>query len=417
MPRNPLCVKTLSVFAALMLTVAVLTGCSGGVSDINPWGSPKTENSVPQQPTAAAVPPVMTPGAAVVPPVAPHPMGHAPAKVGILVPLSGKGSDAGQAMLNAAQLALFDLGDNAFELMPRDTQGTPEGARAAAESAVKDGARLLLGPIFAADVRAVAPVAASNTVNVIAFSTDWTVASTNTFIMSFLPHSQVKRVLEYAASRGIKRVAIIAANDAYGNVTAAAFDTAARQLGLTNVAAIRFDPAKGVTEDQLRSYTAANGTAPFQAVLIAADSSRSATISKQLTKNGLTPNIVKRLGTGLWDDPAGLKNPELQTGWYAASSPTTRTNFENNYRKTYSETPLRIASLAYDATALAAVLAKSGKGFDRAAVLNPNGFSGIDGIFRFRPDGLVDRGLAILEIRNGQAVVIEDAPRTFQNQR
>ncbi len=409
MPRNHVSVKTLFMvlgFAAMML----LTACSGGES-FNPWETPNATPTTSQLPPGQ-VQPHTIPGADTAAPVSP--VGKT-AKVAILVPLSGKGSEAGQDMLNAAQLALFDLGDNSFELMPRDTLGTPEGARNATEAAIRDGAQLLLGPVFAADVRAASPVAMGGNKSVIAFSTDWTVANSSTFIMSFLPHTQVKRVLEYASTRGITRVALIAPNDAYGNVVAAAFDSTARKQGMTAVASIRFNSAGAVTPDQLRPLMATNGAAPVQAVLIAADPSKSASISALLTQQGLTPALVKRMGTGLWDDPSAFTQTELQGAWYAASSPAQRATFENNYQKTYGKKPLRIASLAYDATALAAVLAKSGQGYDRSAILNPNGFSGIDGIFRFRPDGLVDRGLAILEIRSGTAVTVDDSPRTFQS--
>ena len=407
MARNSVC-----AFILFIATAVLLSGCSGG--DIgNPWGatqrSGQFETAPTQTPTGATAPAM--PG-----PALPAPGANAgqPAKIALLVPLTGKGSDAGQAMLNAAQLALFDLGNNSFELMPQDTQGTADGARQAAEMAIRDGAQMLLGPIFAADVRNVSPVAAASGKNVIAFSTDWTVATPNTFIMSFLPHSQVRRVVDYAVSKGITRLAIIAPDDAYGNVTAAAFDAQLRRRNLAPVTSLRFTGA-GLRPDQLATLSPVNGQMPFDAVLIAADIARSAAISTQLTQAGLPGTQVRRLGTGLWDDPSVAGNPALQGAWYAASNPSGRAIFEQNYLRTYGTKPLRIASLAYDATALTAVMAKSGYGYDRQAILNPNGFSGIDGIFRFRPDGIVERGLSILEIRNNQAVVIEDQPRTFQN--
>ena len=82
--------------------------------------------------------------------------------------------------------------------------------------------------------------------------------------------------------------------------------------------------------------------------------------------------------------------------------------------------PPRLSSLAYDATALAAVLARTGQqrtgqpAFDRAALSNPNGFAGIDGIFRFNGSGLVERGLAVLEIRQRRIIEVDPSPKTFQ---
>jgi branched-chain amino acid transport system substrate-binding protein len=121
-------------------------------------------------------------------------------KVALLVPMSGKHADLGQAMMQSAQLALFDMGYDKIELMPQDTKGTPEGARVAAQQALNDGAQLILGPVFAGEARAVAPIAQQRNVNVITFSTDWTLAQNNVFVMGFLPFTQVERIVQYAAA-------------------------------------------------------------------------------------------------------------------------------------------------------------------------------------------------------------------------
>jgi branched-chain amino acid transport system substrate-binding protein len=133
---------------------------------------------------------------------------------------------------------------------------------------------------------------------------------------------------------------------------------------------------------------------------------------------------TKLIGTGLWDDAQSGQNGQgslLQGGWYAAPDPKLRADFEKRYKQTFGQTAPRLASLGYDATALATVLASTQTGFSglgstpfsKTALLNPSGFAGIDGIFRFRPDGLIDRGLAVLEMRGNQAVVIDPAPKRF----
>ena len=123
---------------------------------------------------------------------------------------------------------------------------------------------------------------------------------------------------------------------------------------------------------------------------------------------------------GLMDD-AGLANDaNLDGAWFAAPSPSARRAFEKRYGDVYGIKPLRLASLAYDATALAAILARSSfdetgaPSYDYNALTNPNGFSGVDGIFRFRPDGISERGLAVLEFQNGSIKVVDEAPETFQ---
>lgn len=350
-------------------------------------------------------------------------------KVAILIPMSGGSADVGNAILNAAQLALFDTGITNFELMPRDTKGTAEGAREAAMSAVSEGAQLILGPLFADEVRAAAPVAQSMNISMVAFTTDFRQAGGNTYIMGFMPFGQVARIAYYAAAKGLKHVGVIAPQGEYGDTVLQAWNMSARPAGLQTVDVLRFrpnDPGLAAAVQRFSRQDArklANGTVappPFDAIFLPAGSGDASAIANLLTYYDLDAKAVKRLGTGLWDDPAIAREQNLDGGWFAAPDPKARIVFEKKYRDAYGQTPPRLASLGYDATALAVVLAKTGlksgpaPAFNREAITNPNGFAGIDGIFRFRPDGLAERGLAILELRNSQSVVIDPAPRTFQ---
>lgn len=406
MLRNALCAKKLFSVFILALTISLLSACAGGMRD--PWNQPQQSASA--QPSVETVSPVIA-----APVVA---QSARAAKVALLLPLSGKGSDTGQAMLNAAQLAIFDLGANTFELIPRDTMGTPDGARKAAEGAMAEGAQLILGPIFAADAKAVTPIALQKGLGLLSFSTDTSVAGGTSFVMGFLPQTQIRQVIDYSAAQGMPRIALIAAQDAYGDIAASTFDTYVRQRNLMNAGIVRFNGNTGPTPEQIKQLVSKGtgpGTKPFDAVLIAASGVQSAMISGQLTSAGLPPSLVKRLGTGLWDQADVARQPNLQGAVYAASSPTMRQKFETRYQQTYGENAPRLATLAYDATALAIVLARSGQDYTRPNLSNPNGFSGIDGIFRFTSDGLVERGLAILEIRNNSTVVVREAPSSFQS--
>lgn len=345
--------------------------------------------------------------------VAPVPMSPVVSNVGaqkiaMLLPLTGRANDVGEAMLNAAHLAMSDLGVNQFELMPRDTAGTPEIARAVAETSIQEGATLILGPLFAEDTKAVAPIAAQKNVNVISFSTDVGAVSNNSFILGFLPQSQIARVIDFSISSNKKNIALIAPRDSYGDASTRAFDLVMGARGLTPSSIIRYTGAKpSVTDLNALKNSGVN------AVLIASHGTAANTISEQLNAIGLPSQSVTRLGTGLWDQADAARMPALQGAFYAASSPTARARFEKRYRDVYGVQPLRLASLGYDAVALAIVLHKSGRGFDRTSLLNPNGFAGVDGIFRFRSDGLNERGLAIMQIENNTARIVQEAPQTF----
>lgn len=380
-------------------------------------------------------------------------------KVGLLLPLSGERASLGQAMLKAAQMALFDIGQGSFQMIPHDTKGTPEGARAAAELAVKDGTQLILGPVFAPSVRAAKRVAQNADIPMISFSTDWTLAGGNTFIMGFLPFDQVERVVAYAAARSIWKVGVLAPETDYGNAVLQAYNNAAYARGLTTVKIQKFEPGsknlspiirefsdyddrleiinqkirplKAILKENPRNTQAVQellqleGTGisqeiPYDAILLPVGGDLARAITNLASHYDLPPSAVRRLGTGLWDDPGLAAEPSLEGAWFAAPSPHNREAFEARYKKAYKTPPPRLSSLAYDATALAAVLTQKGlqttgaPAFKKSDITNPNGFAGIDGIFRFRQSGIVERGLAVLEFRDGQIIIVDPAPQTFE---
>jgi ABC-type branched-subunit amino acid transport system substrate-binding protein len=429
------------------LALLVLAGCSGGSGYNTPWvykseapapaqSAPVSTAHIPAQPQTppqmpGAFPQQNTLGTA---PSAPAPQGDLPGvKVAILLPLSGPNATLGQSMLNAAQVALFDVGYNNFQLVPYDTGAGAAGGAQAAQTAINEGASLILGPLFADSVRAAKAVAARSNVNIVAFSTDWTLADNHTFLMGFLPFGQVERVVSYAAAHGLNKLGVLAPKDAYGEAALQSYQNASSRNAIQTVAQKVFIPGSQSLGDEIKAFAqyekrasmGANGTIavqppPFNAVFIPAGDTTIRTVSNLMTQAGLPPETVKRLGTGLWDDPALASDKSLNGSWFAAPSPNLRRDFEQRYLSLHGSAPPRLATLAYDATALAAVLAQTGlqssgtPAFDSTSITNPNGFAGIDGIFRFRQNGLVERGLAVLEFRNGQAVVIDEAPQSFE---
>lgn len=379
-------------------------------------------------------------------------------KIGLLLPLSGEKKDLGQSMLNAAQMAMFDAGGAGFELLPRDTRGTPAGAREAAQSAAENGASLILGPLFAGSVKAAKPVVSRYSLNMIAFSTDWNLADNNTFIMGFLPFAQVQRISEYAARNNITRVGILAPNDLYGNVVTKTFREYARMKNIEIVDTVHYNPLQKDLSPAIRTFTdydrrvrlldyhketlqksiAANpadeqlalqmaeleklssyGDVPFDAVFMPMGGDQAIVLANLLSYYDLGPDEVIRLGTGLWDDASLAREPHMNGALYAAPPTKMRADFEKRYRQLYGESSPRLSSLAYDATALAAVLvsrsSEEGKQiFNRRVITNPNGYAGIDGIFRFRPDGLIERGLSVLKYEKGKIKEADLAPSTFE---
>jgi branched-chain amino acid transport system substrate-binding protein len=335
--------------------------------------------------------------------------------VALLLPLSGPSGALGQAMLDAAQMALFDLADERLELVTRDTKGTPDGAGAAAQQVLSQGAQIILGPLLASEVGAVKPIAQAAHVPVIAFSTEMQLAGQGVYLMGFLPSEEVARVTAYAHAQGRNRFAVLAPRTAYGQVVADAVKAAVAASGASLSHVEFYDPALNGMAAAVRRF--AGEGVDYDALFLPEGGARLKVLAPQLPYFKIDPDQVKFLGTGLWDDPNIGTEPALNGGWYAAPAPEARAPFEQRFTQLYRHAAPRLATLGYDATALAAVLARAPQGadFSEQAITNPNGFSGLDGIFRFRADGQVQRGLAILQVRRGGNVIIEPPPQTFQS--
>lgn len=376
------------------------------------------------EPPVLPAAPTVTPPAAVPPPETsaatpgiPAPSVNANGKVTVamLLPLSGPSGPLGQAMLDAAQMALYDLASEQLELITGDTKGTADGAAAAAQQAIGQGAQLILGPLLAAEVQAVKPIAQGAHVPVIAFSTETQLAGNGTYLMGFLPSEEVARVTNYAHAQGHNRFAVLAPSTPYGQVVAAAVKTAVAAAGASLSRVEFYDPTLNSMAAAVRSF-AAEGV-DYDALFLPIGGAGLKVLAPQLPYFKIDPDQVKFLGTGLWDDPGLGAEPALDGGWYAAPAPQARAAFEQRFATLYQHPPPRLATLGYDAMALAAVLARAPQGadFSDTAIANPNGFSGLDGIFRFRGDGLVQRGLAVLEVQHGGDAIIDPPPQSFEN--
>ncbi len=351
-----------------------------------------------------------------------------PVKVALLVPLSGANADLGKAMLEAAQLALFTTAGEQLTLIPRDTAGS-DGAAGAARSALSEGASLIIGPLLAAEVEAVKPVAQGAKVNVIAFSTATTLAGGNVFLMGFLPKQEVSREVAFARDRGLSRLAALVPNSQYGQVMTEALREAASASGSTVVKVERLDPRAGDAAAAVKrllgtSSAGASGAgassaanASFDVLLLPEGGAQLKQIARQLKDAGIDRAQVRLLGSGLWDDASIGGEPALYGGWFASSPPEPRREFDSRFQKTYGHPAPRLASLAFDAAALAAALARQGgaEPFSHDAILNPNGFTGVDGLFRFTSQGLVQRGLAVFEVTPNGNEVVGPAPQNFQD--
>ena len=327
-------------------------------------------------------------------------------RVALLVPTSGREGAVGRSLANATQLALLDTGNEKVRITTYDTAG---GAGAAARRAVAEGAELILGPLLAEDVRAVAPIARAAGVPVIGFSNDTGVAGGGVYLMAPLPAASIERVVGYARGRGVTTFAGLMPAGVYGERSSTAFLRAVEAAGGQVTALETY--AGGSSAAALARLAA---KAPFGAVLIA-DGSRVAALLAPAVRKG-SPG-VHILGTDRWNSEAGLRTQAALNGaWFASVPNGLYQQFVAKYRARFGEDPFRLSSLGYDAVLLTVRIARDwpvGQRFPEARLRDAGGFAGLDGAFRFGRDGLADRGLEVQEVRGGQIVTVSPAPAGF----
>lgn len=339
-----------------------------------------------------------------------------PVRVGVLLPFSNGSSATRQlaaSMMKAAEMALFDSGHRDILLMSADERSGGSEAAAGARQLLAEGAEIIIGPLFAPSVSAVAPIARDHAVPVIAFSTDRAVAGDGVYLLSFQPENQVRRIVSYAVAQRHSGLAALVPRTAYGTRVAQAFRDSVATAGARMADLETFTPEAGEIATPVQAVVNARP----DAILIAQSGPVLRNIAATLAADGDSSRQVQYLGTGLWDDPATADEPDLTGAWFAAPDPDAERAFEDRYRTIYASDAPPLAALAYDAVSLVSLLSSGPPyhRFTRDALTDPNGFSGIDGIFRFAADGSSEYGLAVVKIvPGGGFAVVSPAPKTFQ---
>jgi branched-chain amino acid transport system substrate-binding protein len=333
------------------------------------------------------------------------------AKVALILPLTGNAASAGLSMKNAGEMALAEFNNPNIQLIVKDDGGTAQGAAAAAQQAVAEGAEIILGPLFAQGAAAAGQVAQQAGIPVLSFSTDASVAKNGVYLLSFLPQTDVERIVSHAVKSGRRSFAAILPEDAYGTVVEGAFQESVAKNG-----------ARVVALERYAAHDAAQMKAAIQRVAQAARGAdaifvpdNAPAIAAALSAAGVDLRRAVLLGTGIWDDPQVLNAPAVAGGLYAGPDTTGWNAFSQRYRTRYSSDPVRTATLAYDAVLLAAALnqTQGSARFQPGTLTNPAGFQGIDGIFRLKSNGLNERGLAVLKVQPGGSQVVAPAPKSF----
>ena len=377
-----------------------------------------------------------------------------PVVVGLLLPLSGPARPLGIAMQRAAEIAFFDLAGPRLTLRFYDTGGIAEGATTATRAALDAGAELLLGPVFAPAVRAAADARGDAAVPILAFSNDAPVAGDGVFILGPRPEEQIARVLSHAADQGVRRLGVFLPANLYGDLVRETVAALAPQLGISVTRTAFFEPGAPDAPQKIRAFADfprrkaalqaerkalagrsdviskralkrlegldSLGDPPYEAVLLPVGGAELRRLAPHFAYYDIDPRRVRYLGTALWNDPTLSTEPALRNGVFAALSPDNGQPFKERYQKAFDTPPPGLAALAFDAVSLAAVLQLSADpvaetAFTLSRLTQAEGFSGVTGLFRLLPNGLNQRGLALMTITANGLETLDPAPSRFDD--
>ena len=340
-------------------------------------------------------------------------------QVALLVPSgSGQSHDEllARGLQNAARLAISDLGGSRIDLRVYPTAGNPAQAQSQAVKAVSEGAKIVLGPVYAHEANAVGVALAGQGINVLSFSNNTEIAGGNVFVMGPTFQNTAARLSRYAVKQGKSRIIVVHDQNIAGEIGARAIQGGITAAGGQVAGVKSYEVSQNGIIAAAPGIAAAARNANAQAVFMTATTDVALPLISQLLRdNGLAPPATAMIGLTRWDIPsATLALPGVQGGWFAMPDPALYQQFQSRYQAAYGEPPHPISGLAYDGIAAIGALMKRGNApFSAAALTQGSGFVGVNGIFRLRPDGTNERGLAVATIQNNQLSILDPAPRSF----
>ena len=339
-------------------------------------------------------------------------------EVALLVPSgSGDASDEllARSLENAARMAISDLGGVQIDLRIYPTAASPAQAASAAQQAIAEGAKIIVGPLRAEEANAAGVAVAASGVNVLSFSNNPAIAGGNVFVLGPTFENSARRLAGYAVRSGKGRVMVVSDQNTGGEAGRDAILRGVAAAGGSVVAQGSYEFSQNGIIQAIPGIAEQAKSSGAQAVFLTADAAGALPlVSQLLSENGVSPTTYQYIGLTRWDIPAAtLALPGVQGGWFAIPDPALYAQYQNRYAAAFGEPPHPVSAVAYDAIAAIGALAKKGSGFDRAALTQGAGFAGVNGVFRLRPDGTNERGLAVAQIQSGSVVVIDPAPRSF----
>ena len=392
--------RLLNVFAPAFLALA-MASCQIGQLNMPGFGQSGNTPAAPKAP-------------AVLPQANGEIIGNGAVRVALLAPMSAPGNAGmvGKELRNAARMAMQDFGQNTIQLVVKDTAGRPADAQTKASEAIQEGASAVLGPLFSASVSAASAITLPANRPLIAFSSDPRRARRGVYLMSFSPKADIGRTINFAISRGSTSFVALLPNGAYGDLAETTMRETLQKGGARLLGIQRYDH----TSASILSAAGAIATAAKEAaaIYIPDGGSVPSSMVAALKRSGVDTNGKMLLGSGQWET-AKLSGGNLNGAYFAGRDKRQFSAFANRYSAAYGKAPASTAGLAYDAVSMAAGLVRrhGKRAFEATKIESRNGYSGVNGIFRFKPDGSAERGLVVYQVQAGAARIASPAPSTF----
>ncbi|WP_170402611.1 penicillin-binding protein activator [Ruegeria arenilitoris] len=343
-----------------------------------------------------------------------------PVPVALLVPAgSGQAGDAelARSLENAARLAMADLQNVKIDLRVYDTRGSSNTAAEVAQRAVADGAKIIVGPFYSQATNSAGLAVLNSGVNVLSFSNNTSIAGGNVFVLGYTFDNTANRLVSFAGSQGKSNMVIVHSDDTAGQLGQAAIATALSGSRVNNAGSVGYSRSQqGVINSVSAVKATVDASGADSLFLTATTAGALPLFSQLLPEAGVSPATTQYIGLTRWDIPTQtLDLPGVQGGWFALPDQSKAQAYRQRYNNTYGEAPHPNSGLAYDGIAAIAALVSQGKSnaLTASALTQNAGFQGVGGIFRLRPNGTNERGLAVATIQNKQVVVIDPAPQSF----
>lgn len=342
--------------------------------------------------------------------------------IAVLLPFSSTNAAArreAEGLLAGIEKALFDIGASNIVLLPKDTAGVPETAVAVADEAISQGAKAFIGPLFSHNIKAVSTAAWRANVPVLGFSSDKNSGGNGVYLMSIPVEEEISRIVDWASLQGVTQFAMFGPDNRYGQRVEDVLRYEAALRGATVIKAVRYDPNEpSPTQDAkllAETVNIANEYTPGEiAVLIPERGVRLRSVAPLLPYYDVDINTVKLLGTGLWNTSEVWREPTLRGGVFPAPDPNVINNFKSDVGTAKGDLKSELAPLGYDAAMMVIAMQRE-DAVSRSSIERQDGFIGVNGLFRFRLDGTIERALSVLQVvGDGRVRIIEAAPMTFE---